>query len=177
MTCIAGIADNGKVYLAGDSAGVGGLTLDIRSDRKVCRNGEFVFGFTTSFRMGQLIQYSFRPPRRYGDIDVMAYMVTDFVDALRNCLKTGGYARKDLEAEQAGTFLVGYQGRLFNIEGDYQVGESACGYHAVGCGESFAKGALFATVGGSPMDRLALALKAAESHSAGVRGPFHFVEN
>jgi len=177
MTCIAGVVDNGKVYLSGDSAGVGGWNLDVRADRKVFTNGSFIFGFTTSFRMGQLIQYSFRPPKRYDDTDVMAYMVTEFIDALRGCLKNGGFARKDAEVEAAGGFLVGYQGRLFNIESDYQVGESVCGYHAIGCGDSFAKGALFATVGGQPIDRLTLALKAAESHSAGVRGPFHYVEN
>lgn len=83
MTCIAGIAQDGKVYICGDSAGSAGHDLAVRADRKVFVNGEFVMGFTTSFRMGQLIQYAFTPPKRHPDKDVMAYMVTEFVDALR----------------------------------------------------------------------------------------------
>ena len=35
MTCIAAIAEKGKVYIGGDSAGVAGLDLTIRADEKV----------------------------------------------------------------------------------------------------------------------------------------------
>jgi hypothetical protein len=174
MTCIAGIAQGGKVYIGGDSAGVAGTSqLDVRADRKVFLSGDFVMGFTTSFRMGQLIQYAFTPPKRHPDKDVMAYMVTEFVDGLRACLKNGGFASRNSETEAGGTFLVGYCGRLFNIQDDYQVGESAIGYHAVGCGDAYAKGVLFATPDQLPEDRIRLALHAAEAHAGGVRGPFH----
>jgi len=175
MTCIAGIAHEGKVFIGGDSAGVGGLDLMVRKDRKVFANGDFIIGCTTSFRMIQILQYAFTPPKRHPDKDVMAFMATEFVDALRNAFKAGGFATKDKEAEWGGVFLVGYEGRLFRIDSDYQVGESACGYDACGCGESYAKGVLFATPDKGAQDRLDTALKAAEAHSAGVRGPFHVV--
>lgn len=172
MTCIVGLVHDGKVYMGGDSAGVGGLDLTIRADKKVFRNGDFLMGFTTSFRMGQLLQYSFRPPQRYPDRDVMAFMVTDFIEAVRNCLRAGGFASKREEAEQGGTFLVGYQGRLFKIDSDYQVGEAAAGYDSCGCGESFAIGAFYASQGVAPDERILLALRAAEANSAGVAAPF-----
>lgn len=172
MTCIAGLVHEGKVYIGGDSAGVGGLDLMVRKDRKVFVNAEFVIGCTTSFRMAQILQYAFTPPKRHPEKDVMAYMVTEFVEALRTAFKNGGFATKDREAEWGGVFLVGYQGRLFRIDSDYQVGESACGYDACGCGENYAKGVLFATPNDSAQDRVDLALRAAEAHSAGVRGPF-----
>ncbi|KQP43921.1 hypothetical protein [Pseudorhodoferax sp. Leaf274] len=175
MTCIVGLVHEGRVYIGGDSAGVSGLDLNVRRDQKVSVKSGFAFGFTTSFRMGQLIQYAFEPPKRHPEKDLMAYMVTDFVDALRSCLKAGGFARKDSEVEQGGSFLVGHAGRLFAIHGDYQVAEATCGYDAVGCGEGYAKGALFATAKHTPADRIDMALAAAESHSAGVRGPFHTV--
>ena len=35
MTAIAAIAEDGKVYMGGDSAGVGGLSLTVRKDTKV----------------------------------------------------------------------------------------------------------------------------------------------
>ena len=174
MTCIVGLVEKGKVYIGGDSAGVDGrYALQVRADKKVFRNGDFIMGFTSSFRMGQLLAHSLKPPRYHPNDDVYAYMVTDFVDAVRKCLKDGGYAEKHNEAEQGGTFLVGYAGRMFSIEGDYQVGETVDGFNACGCGDLIALGALAVTVGQEPEKRIRDALEAAERHSGGVRGPFH----
>lgn len=174
MTCIVGLAHEGKVYIGGDSAGVGGYSLTVRADRKVFRNGDFVMGFTSSFRMGQLLHHAFSPPKRHPDTDVDKFMVTYFINAVRDCLKSGGYAEKHNDAERGGVFLVGYEGRLFRIDNDYQVGEAADGFDAVGCGEEIAQGAMFANKTGKPEQRLRVALEAAERFSAGVRGPFHF---
>ncbi|ANT54760.1 MULTISPECIES: hypothetical protein [Mesorhizobium] len=174
MTCIVGLINDGSVHIGGDSAGVVGYSLTVRADRKVFRNKDFVFGFTSSFRMGQLLAHSFKPPKRHPDIDVYTFMVTEFVNALRQCLKDGGYAERHHEAERGGTFLVGYAGRLFKIAGDYQVGESADDFDACGCGEQIALGALLASPNSPPRERLTIALQAAERFSAGVRTPFHF---
>lgn len=173
MTCIVGLVDNGKVYIGGDSAGVAGLSLAVRADPKVFCNGEFVFGFTTSFRMGQLLAHSFQPPARRAEDDVYAFMVTNFVNAVRECLKTGGYAHKEHEVESGGTFLVGHAGRLFMIADDYQVGENVDGYDAVGCGAEIALGSLYSTGTMVAKKRVTTALRAAERFSAGVRAPFH----
>ena len=174
MTCIVGLVHEGKVYIGGDSAGVDQcLGLTRRADKKVFRNGDFLFGFTSSFRMGQLLQHAFVPPKPYSGQDVYAFMVTAFVDAVRQCLKNGGYASRRDEVEEGGNFLVGYSGRVFSIEGDYQVGEPMCGYAACGCGESIALGSLFTSAGQQPVDRVNLALAAAEHFSAGVCGPFN----
>jgi len=174
MTCIVGLVHGAKVYIGGDSAGVGGYSLTVRADRKVFRNGDFVMGFTTSFRMGQLLRHALVPPKRYPDADIDKFMVTDFVNAVRDCLKSGGYAERHNEAEHGGVFLVGYAGRLFRIDRDYQVGEAADGFDAVGCGHELAQGAMYANRTGEPLERLRVALEAAERFSAGVRGPFHF---
>lgn len=171
MTCIAGVAHEGKVWIGGDSAGVGGYDLTLRADTKVFANGAFLFGFTSSFRMGQLLRYALTPPKLY-DKDVMTFMCTEFTDAVRNCLKAGGYAAREREQEQGGVFLVGVAGRLFRIDNDYHVGEASALYDAVGCGEAYAKGALYASVGHDPEVRVRQALAAAEQHSAGVRAPF-----
>jgi len=172
MTCIVGLVDNKRVYIGGDSAGVGGYDLLVRADAKVFRNGAFLFGFTSSFRMGQLLRYAFTPPKHDPDLSDYAYLVTTFVDALRQCLQHGGYASKSNEQESAGTFLLGYRGHLYRIEDDYQVGEAADNYNACGCGYSMALGAMFANEGKPPEKRVREALHAAERFSAGVRGPF-----
>jgi ATP-dependent protease HslVU (ClpYQ) peptidase subunit len=172
VTAIVGLVDSGRVYIGGDSAGVAGHSLTVRADAKVFRNGAYLFGFTTSFRMGQLIRYSLEAPVPVGDLE--GFMATTFIDAVRTCLKDGGWARKDSDREEGGTFLVGAAGRLFAVYEDYQVAEAADGYAAVGCGSDIALGALYAsartrTPAGK---RVALALEAAERFSAGVRGPF-----
>lgn len=172
MTAIVGLAQDGKVYIGGDSAGISGLSLSVRADTKVFRKEDYLFGFTTSFRMGQLIRYSFDLPKPKGELE--SFMATTFVDALRECLKTGGWARKENDREEGGTFLVGVRGQLFTIYDDYQVARAADGFAAVGCGDEIALGALYATAGTGlkPRQRLKVALRAAERFSAGVRGPF-----
>ncbi len=176
MTCVVGVIDAGRVYMGADSAGVAGDTMTIRADKKVFVNGPFIMGFTSSFRMGQLLRYAFTPPPHDPpDMDPYRYMVTTFVDAVRACFKAGGYVRRDHEQESGGNFLVGYRNRLFEINSDFQVGEAVDGYNAVGSGERAALGALFATQGQDPVRRVAIALRAAEHVSASVRGPFTIV--
>jgi len=170
MTCIVGLVHDGKVYMGGDSAGVAGYDLTVRADEKVFTNGEFIMGFTSSFRMGQLLRYKFKPPFHLPNVSVDEYMVTSFIEEVRKCLKEGGYARSG--EESGGRFLVGYKGELFYIDSDYQVGRLVDGFAAVGCGAQIAHGALFATGGKHPEERIKTALEAAERFSAGVRGPF-----
>lgn len=172
MTCIVGLVDNKDVYIGGDSAGVSGNDLTVRTDGKVFHNGPFLFGFTSSFRMGQLLRYAFTPPEHHSDLTDMQYLVTVFVDALRTCFKDGGFATKASEAESGGNFLIAYRGHLYEIHSDYQIEEAADGYNACGCGEHYATGSLFATEGQEPEKRVKMALRAAERFSAGVRGPF-----
>lgn len=172
MTCIVGLVENEKIYMGGDSAGVGDIDLEIRANKKVFKKDSFIIGFTSSFRMGQLLQYNLRIPTRYTDIDILEYMVNNFIDAIRNCLKEGGFAKKDKDTEEGGTFLVGYKNRLFKIEDDYQVGENILPFNACGCGASYAKGSLYSTKG-PPEKRLLKALYTAQEFCAGVREPFY----
>lgn len=172
MTCIAGLIDKGKVYMGADSAGVSGSSLRVRADEKVFVKDDFIMGFTTSFRMGQLLRYKLQISPRAESIDVFRYMVTTFVEAARKCLKDGGFAEKKDEREKGGVFLVGYAGRLFSIESDYQVAEHLLPYAAIGCGADYALGVLFANGHLKPGERILQALEAAEQFSAGVRRPF-----
>lgn len=172
MTCIVGVVHKRDVWMGGDSAGVAGWSLTVRSDTKVFETGPFLMGFTTSFRMGQLLRYSLKPPEHPKGMDTLQFMSTLFIDAVRKCLGDGGFLTKDKGAEEGGTFLVGYRGRLFKVDSDFQVGEAADKFAAVGCGADVALGALFATRHLPPQARVSSALQAAERFSAGVRRPF-----
>lgn len=174
MTCVIAIKDKGVVYMGADSAGSDLYTIRTRIDPKIHKVGPFMFGFTSSFRMGQLLAHAFKAPDRDPRVATEKFMATTFVDAVRDCLKAGGYAKKDSEVEQGGTFLVAYEGRVFTVYGDYQVAEGALSYEAVGCGTDMAMGSMFSTEGSgmTPSARIELALRAAEAFSCGVRGPF-----
>ncbi|WP_434614550.1 hypothetical protein [Azospirillum sp. B2RO_4] len=177
MTCIVGLVDGDRVWMGGDSAGVNGLDITVRADTKVFRNGDSLIGFTSSFRMGQLLHYRLDVPPREHDIDLFRYMVVDFVDAVRNCLKDGGYAHRSNDVETGGTFMVGLEGRLFTVQSDYQVGEAVRGYHAIGCGSDYALGSLASTIGQPPEERVLKALECAELFNGGVRAPFTIQSN
>jgi hypothetical protein len=174
MTCVIAIKENGVVYMGADSAGSDLCTIRTRIDPKVHKVGPFMFGFTTSFRMGQLLAHAFKAPDRDPRVATEKFMSTTFVDAVRDCLKAGGYAAKREEVEQGGTFLVAYEGRVFTIYDDYQVAEGALAYEAVGCGTDMAMGSLYTTQGSTmaAAARIDMALRAAEAFSCGVRGPF-----
>jgi hypothetical protein len=177
MTCIVGLEDSGRVFLGADSAGVSGWDLLIRADHKVFQNGPFIMGFTTSFRMGQILRYGYTPPTWCPEtIPLDKFMSTVFVDSIRTVLRAGGFAKKESDVESGGEFLVGFRGRLFYLGSDFQVGEAVDGAMAIGCGMASAGGSLFSTAGQPPRDRILMALHAAEHVNIGVRGPFIVLE-
>lgn len=175
MTCIVGLVDKGNVYIGGDSAGVSSLSISIRADEKVFINGPFIMGFTTSFRMGQLLRYKFTPPKQTIDVDDMKYMVTEFIDSCRKCFVDNGFGTA--KGDDGGNFLVGYNGCLYNIDVDFQVGIPVNQFDAVGSGEDLALGAMFATKKiKKPEDRIKMALEAASAFNAGVAPPFRILK-
>ncbi|MEV0400800.1 hypothetical protein [Actinoallomurus sp. NPDC050550] len=179
MTAIVGITDGNTVVIAGDSAGVGGDVTQPRLDAKVFSNGPYVIGYTTSFRMGQILRYTFKAPALPDSEDGLhAFMCTSFINGVREGLKDGGWASKNNDQEEGGSFLVGVRGRLFEIGHDYQVGEMADGYTAVGCGAEIALGALHATdnTDMTLQARAVAALEAAAHFSTCVRPPFTIVD-
>lgn len=183
MTCIVGIkTDAGQVLIAGDSAGTAGTSLQVRADPKVFLKDDVAFGFTSSFRMGDILRWSLSLPKRHNDDDLDQWMRVEFIDAVRACLKCKGFAKVDSGVERGGVFLVGIAGRLFNVDSDYQVGEVVDRYIAVGCGEDLAMGALHALFnpnvgddGPDPEEAATRALEAAAYHNSAVCAPFRFV--
>lgn len=172
MTVIVGLVDGDTVYLGGDSAGVAGLSISSRVDEKVFENGPFIFGFTSSFRMGQLLRYKFVAPKQTTEQNDMQYMATDFIDTVRKCFADNGFG----ERNSGGCFLVGYNGKLYGVDDDFQVGVQKFNFDSVGCGQDIALGAMFSTPNMEPRKRITNALKAACAFSAGVRPPFHIVK-
>lgn len=180
MTCIVGMETADGVMIAGDSASATNSQIVPTKLDKVFEisslKEKMIIGYTSSFRMGQLLEYSFRPPKRkefpyVGDLE---YLATSFIDEVRKVLKEGGYSEVDNNREKGGFFLVGYKGNLYEINSDFQVNSSAIGYNAVGSGKYYALGSLYNSVKNSvdPEEALFLALEAAERFNPFVIRPF-----
>lgn len=175
MTCIVGLESEGRVWLGGDRAAVDqSHYLSHCEQPKVFRRAEMVFGYTTSFRMGQLIQYRLAVPEIGDGQSLDEYMATKFIDAVRSCLKDGGYTKVDCSRETIGTFLVGARGQLYVVDDDYNVRRDNGGFNAVGSGTSVALGSMHSTakLRMHPRERLGMALEAASTFVTTVRGPF-----
>lgn len=179
MTCIVGIEDAGVVYVGADAAGTDDdFSIASRRDEKVFINDTFIMGFTDSFRMGQLLQYALDIPEKPAKKSDMDYLVVDFMVAVRDTFKEHGYLHKDDGREDGGTFLVGFNGTLYTVHEDFQVGSSIDGYAAVGCGDAYALGSLHSTKDYefAPRERIRMALEASAHHNAAVRKPFKILQ-
>ena len=79
------------------------------------------------------------------------------------------------------TALLGYKGKLYVLDGDWNIGEPAENYTALGSGASVAMGAMFATFKASksmtPKARLEVALQAASEYMVGISPPFVFLNS
>lgn len=177
MTCIVGLEHKGRVYIGGDSAGTAGnMHQRLRKDKKVFIRGPFIIGFCGSFRMGQLLQHTMALPVPNPERTDVGFMVNEFVDSVRACLSE---ENKHLVGDNklSPYFLVGYNGKLFNIQGDYQVGQPEAGFDAVGSGADIAIGAMFASTAiDDPIKRIKQALAASAESNAAVRPPFHILK-
>lgn len=184
MTCIVGYIDkeNKEIVIGGDSAGTdSGFNSTVRLDTKVfIKDNRFIMGFTTSFRMGQILHYvPLRVEEQSEFEDDMAFMVKKFIPAVRAVFKENwGDMKNGGGASVGGMFLVGYKNMLYTIESDFQVGMSSRGYDAVGCGSDYALGAMHfmeSMYGAHRLDAKKMitnALEAAVDFSAGCRPPF-----
>ncbi len=186
-TCIVALKQGDVIYIGGDSAGTESHSLKstVRKDPKVFTKedsdeNKWLFGFTTSYRMGQLIQHVLILPSidKKDEKNMFGYMVKKFIPALQKCLREGGFESKKEDRVSGGTFIVAVRNQIFKIQSDYQVSMAEDDFYAAGCGEDLALGALYATKEDpDPEKRVRTALEAAERFSAGVRGPFILVKS
>lgn len=184
MTVIVGVRSQGRVFMGADSQGTGGWAKTARADDKLFRLGELVVGFTTSYRMGQVLRYWLEDegvgvPESETPADIERWAVRTFVPAVRKVLKEHGFAKVENAREEAGSFLVGWRAALFAVEDDLQAGFSRAPYMAAGVGREFALGALHACselIPNDPEHVLGRALWAAADNSIGCGPPFVYLQ-
>jgi ATP-dependent protease HslVU (ClpYQ) peptidase subunit len=183
MTCIVAIAQNGTVYMGSDHAASDdktGWTM-ARKEPKCFKVGQYGIAFTDSFRMGQILQYNWTPPKytpTKTNSGLDKFMRTKFVDSVKFAFKEHGFGDiGGTDEDTGGIFIVGLEGRIFVVDEDFHIGENVVNYMAEGSGGMFALGALHATKNQkNPKLRLKAALEAASEFSMSVSPPFTYIQ-
>jgi len=168
MTCVVALHHEGKVYLGADSSAVENGGISTRIEPKIFKKGKFLMGYCNSFRFGQVVEYYFNPPKSKSS-NIMEYMVCQFVPELISVTKY-----HDVE-ENTSSLIIAYEGKIFYIDSDWQVGWDTTDYHAIGSGADVAMGSLYSTEGQQPLERLRIALEASEKFSTTVSRPFNYM--
>ena len=184
MTCIVAIAQNGTVYMGSDHAASDDKTGSIisRKEPKCFKVGQYAIAFTDSFRMGQILQYSWSPPKytpTKTNSGLDKFMRTKFIESVKVAFKDGGYGSigSSSDEDTGGIFIVGLEGRIFTIDEDFHVGESVFNYMAEGSGGQIALGALHATKNQkNPKLRIKAALEAATEFNMAVAAPYTYIQ-
>jgi len=149
MTCVIGYIDKAKnkLYIGADSMmSTENMKMYVNIDnQKVFQNGEFTFGVCGSPRMMSLLRYSLLVPERTIHQLDTDYMNTDFIESVRNLFISSGFGGLDANNTQTGgVFLVGYNGKIYRVDSDYQVLLIDDDYISIGSGCEYALGALSA---------------------------------
>ena len=158
MTCIIGLEHKGKAYVGADSMASDGWSSDAIADPKIFQRGGYLIAYTTSYRMGQILEHIVDLPEPPQDCD-MAFMVKEFTETIRKSLKDYGFSKIENSKEEGGNFIVAVKGRVFHIQSGFNVIRNKSGIAVDGAGGSYALGAMLALAHLPPEKRIYRALE------------------
>jgi len=144
MTCIIGMVHKNKVYMAGDSCVSANGTYRITKKEKIFKNGNYLIGYTTSTRMGDILRTCELP--HISGSNLISQIILKVIPVIREVLRSGGYTKIENNVETGGNLLIGIRGELFEIDTDFQVEEYLNGIAAIGSGGDTALASLMALI-------------------------------
>lgn len=136
MTLILAFHHFDGVSIIGDSAWFRDYELDRIQGGKVfvVGDGNYAIGVTGTPRMDQILRYHVDWPEPGDKNKAAETVITKVVPAIRKTFAEHGFTWKENERESGGEFIILFQGLIFQIFSDFQVGSSADGHMATGCG-------------------------------------------
>jgi ATP-dependent protease HslVU (ClpYQ) peptidase subunit len=165
------------VWIGGDSSLTAGCDRFTRFDDelKVFRLGDMVIGCSGAIRVAQVLQHHVKLPGQSADNpdeSATEYLIRAFMPVLQEAF-TSNAGIKLNDSHEGWALLIGYRKQLYYIGHDLAVVRSG-EYEAIGCGQHYAIGALYATkhLVISPRDRIEIALEAAAENDIHVEKPF-----
>lgn len=184
MTCIAAIVEKQKVFMSSDSCEYYrgcmsncGTKIAIKTIEYKGQDTQMLIGTAGLSRVSELIKHRFTPPVR--KCEVLPYLVGDFTNTFRDCLREAGALYKSNEEENIDyVALIGYCGKLYRWCNNYSIRECVEGFEVVGSGH-IARALLYAIKDNrkmTPYDKLQKTQEYAAYHAEGVRPPFFFNE-
>lgn len=146
-TIVAKKNEDGTVDLGWDSQSTGGG--EVHHVEKVAEiNNQFHIGVAGRTRYGNVLKYIEVPALHDADIqtgnyDAAGYLITRVIPAwVEELQKQFGKVPDQAEDWPWGVALVVLQGRIFRVEADFTVVESARGFDGIGSGSGYALGVL-----------------------------------
>lgn len=141
MTCVIGYVDTkGNSHIVADSAGTD-VTYHNRSDlneTKIFQKGDMLIGYTTSFRMGQILEHCVAFPERSEGLSDFEYLVKELVPTIRKAFVDEKYISDS--DKYGGVFIIVWNGKVYEIQSDFAVLSHSRRFASCGSGYTQAQG-------------------------------------
>lgn len=196
MTIIIGLVDEYKqIHFACDSCATDmeGEQIESYKNQKIFQNDEYILGVSGSFRIMDILKFSFGTmsysnyffeqtenikeniTEEFCTLKKMQFMVQVFIPDLIKCLKKNkALTNKEGVVSMDGNILVGFDGTIFCIDSDFQVGCGSHDFMVIGSASEPARGSLLNSYYShqDPHDSLCFALLASKKYTKNIKGPF-----
>lgn len=161
MTCIIAHATRTSSFIAADKLGSNNFTKAIQSEPKIfekefdsrvleegfiptIHKDTMTIGYTTSFRMGQLLKHCLVLPEKQPTQSFKEYLVQSVVPAIRTLFREEWGSRADNQDVGGGQFIILHKHKIYEIHEDFCVLEPKNNISAVGSGAYHAIAAMAA---------------------------------
>lgn len=184
MTICVGVQDeeSASVWIACDSYIGDADIVEMHPGPKWFTRGDLLFAYAGSVRAAQIVEHhaEFRVADA-AESSARAYLIREVVPAIRRAYAThydvvaGDDGECDGSALPKTDYLIAWRGQLCTLCDDLAVVPVSREqpYAAIGAASRYALGALGATAGRRPRDRVKTAVEVAARHSSDARGPAH----
>lgn len=181
MTIIIGLEDKKTktVYMGGDSATTAWPNcVEVATGKKIfLYGGDMLLGSAGALRTSQIIRHSQPFRRQFPEESVMDYLVNGIAEPMRDVLKERGASRVEANEESSlNWWLLGYQGKVYEIDGGFAIANSVRGFTAIGSGRDFALAAMVAFKNLEPKQRILESLKIVGQFDSFVKPPYYVLE-
>lgn len=185
MTIVVALIDSsGIVHMGSDSSASDNEHIEVCNVEKIFKNNGFLMGVSGSYRILNILRYSFAPLTyiSYDWNSAMEYMVVSFIPNLMHTLKKNKALMKEFTStnNMEASILVGFLGHLFNIDSDFQVRNTPTEkFYAIGSGSCIAKGSLYTSYFNNEDYLVSIenALYASGQYSKSVKGPYYYLSS
>ena len=164
------VSDKIKVFKVTTSAGEGKKKRKLKAVKEVAEKAtteEMVLGFAGTWAVIQQIMYNLELPEYTGQ-ELMDYIIRDVVPSLRDLA--------DLGETDPLSIMIGFRGRLFEVDEQFSVTENFVNYSAIGSGAKHAQASFYALRDSnlSPTEKVTEALECAANFVINVKAPFTY---